>query len=61
MYCELAMADDEIFDHQDICGARSDSCPYCSKMVIVKNLTSHFCNEMAVKYQSEHNNYINGK
>nr|XP_014344081.1 PREDICTED: TRAF-type zinc finger domain-containing protein 1 isoform X2 [Latimeria chalumnae] len=40
-YCDLELAFNKCFEHEDYCGARTEQCQVCARNVMVKDLNTH--------------------
>ncbi len=40
-YCTLQLLNDELLDHEKICGSMTTACDYCGEVVLIKNLNNH--------------------
>ncbi|KAH3760342.1 ubiquitin fusion degradation protein 1 [Pelomyxa schiedti] len=42
-FCKIQVQQKDIAEHKDYCGSRSERCPKCNKLVIIRELSKHVC------------------
>lgn len=40
-FCEADFAIDEVQEHNEFCGSRTEKCPFCSKYIMFKHKNKH--------------------
>ena len=40
-YCSMPLSYSLVEEHEEMCGARTNPCPFCGKMILMKDLESH--------------------